>query len=1072
MVFFDYSPTLSQNLQYSFKHINISSGLSQNSVVSIIEDDLGFIWFGSTDGLNRYDGYEIKVYKHINDDPNSICANSISHIVKDKSGKFWIATGNGLSLYDPVKNKFTNYFNNPGDPGTLPDNKVQDLIFQNDTTLWLATENGLSKLNTNNRIFENYYHNPRSKNSPASNDIIALECKDDSVLWIGTFGKGVDRLNLLTWDFTHFKRREKDPFSLPHNYIRDILIDKNNTVWIGTEFGLAKKIEGRDRFKVYQNTPYSKNSLSNNWAVKIFEHGDGNLWIGTDGGGINILDTETNAIQTIQPSSLTSSISDNRIYEIYQDGKGLIWIGTWGDGVNLLNPYAKKFYTYTSEQNNRNTLIDKHVFCFSEIRKNKFIIGTLGGISIFDYEKDTFTPFRFKVDPSYNNALNFLFCMTEGKKNTLWIGTREGLIKFNKIDFTYKIFRNDPYDSNSLNYNGIWSLYYDNDTLWIGTGGGGLDEYILKENKFLHHVVDVKNPNSISSNAITDIEKDSKGNLWLTTEAGGISILNAGTQKFMQIKHIPDNNNSLATDNTTGLLIKNDTCVWIATSMGLNKYNPNLKSFELFDESDGLPNNYIYSMLEDNSGNLWLGTNLGLSKFDPANNAFTNFSELDGLQSNEFNSGSCLKLSDGKMLFGGVNGFNLFNPDKITNNSVLPRIHITEMQILNSTIEAGKEYNNNIILSKSILYTDELTLSYEDKVIAFKYAALNYIVAHDNQYAYKLDGFEDEWNFVGNRRFAIYTNLTPGEYTFMVKGSNNDGLWNETPAKIKITIDPPYWSTIWFIFLFVSFFFTIILIAHRINIRQINKQRQLLENEVVRRTAALRESNATKDKFFSILAHDLRGPFNSLLGNTELLSTDIDNLSKDEIKVLSRDLNLSLEQVYKLLENLLQWSRIQQDSLDFISERINLKQVIEDNHKLLSNNFTNKKIEFHLEVPNNLFVLGDQNMVNSIFQNLMTNSLKFTHSKGRISITSYIEEDFIITKVSDTGVGIQESNLSTIFKIDGTYSTPGTDNEKGSGLGLILCKEFALKNGGDISVVSEKNKGTTFTVKLPNFTTQ
>ena len=1050
---------------FYFKHIDISNGLSQNSVQSIIEDDFGFIWFGTSDGLNRYDANEIKVFRH-SEEENSICSNNIFRMTKDKNGNLWIATNHGLSLLDHETEQFRNFYQNSENVNSLASNKVQDFAFQGDSILWIATDDGLNKLHLDNFVFETFRKQSGTNNTLLKNDIMALEIQGDSILWIGTFGEGLSKLDLRTWQFTHFTNDPLNSSSLPNNYIRDMFADSNNLLWVGTEHGLARFDYNTQNLKIFDQTTGVRTNLSNDWIMKIWEDPEGHIWIGTDGGGINILDPKTNTVNNIRNSRSAFSLSDDRIWEIYQDSNGLIWIGTWSNGANMLNPFSGMFKTYSHNAQDINSLSDNRVFAFAQ-DENKLFIGTLGGLNIMNLNDNKFSLFRFPDSPTYGDGLNFIFAIDKSKDNILWMGSREGLIKFNSKTYQYKVYRNNPGKPGSLNYNNIWSVLSDGDKVWVGTAGGGLDEFNMKEEVFYHHVVDNDKANSISDNAITDIKKDKDGILWIATESGGINIFDQNSRKFLTLKNNPYNKNSLSINNTKKILLSSDSCFYIATAEGLNEYNIKTHSFKTYTQKDGLPNNVIYSLVRDNNGNVWMGTNKGLSKFNPVNKTFTNYTKEDGLQSDEFNQGAGYKLKDGRLVFGGINGINIFEPNQITNNSIVPNVYITDFQIYNHSVLPGQKVDGQVILTKPIHNTKEIELSHYQKVIGFKFTALNYIIPAGNQYAYKLEGFDDDWNNIGNRRFAMYTNLLPGEYTLKVKGSNNDGQWNNYPTTIKIIISLPYWRSYWFIFLVGFAFFLLVYAFHKLKLRQMHNQQYFLEHEIEIRTRELKEANAKRDRFFSVLAHDLRGPFNTILGNTQLLHAELDKLSKSDIKLLAKDLNLSLEQLYNLLENLLEWANLQLNKIDYSPVNISIKNLIDDNYRLLRKNLEKKQIEFIRNIPSEAQIFADKHMINSVFQNLLTNSIKFTKPGGRISVYTDIVNNVVNTKIIDSGVGIPRDRLYNIFSVDSSFTTMGTANEKGSGLGLVLCHEFVSKNKGTIAVESKEGEGTTFTVSFP-----
>jgi signal transduction histidine kinase len=478
---------------------------------------------------------------------------------------------------------------------------------------------------------------------------------------------------------------------------------------------------------------------------------------------------------------------------------------------------------------------------------------------------------------------------------------------------------------------------------------------------------------------------------------------------------------------------------------------------------DGLPNNVIYAILSDDNGCLWMSTNYGISRFNPEDESFQNYSMSDGLIANEFNQSAFCKSKTGELYFGSNNGFLAFHPDSIVSTPFHPPVVLTDFLIFNKSVPIGPSSP----LKKHISETESIELSYRDNVFSFEFAALDYQTPLKNRYAYRMEGFDKTWNEIGTHRRATYTNLPPGEYVFRVKEAGADGCWNENEASVNLTIVPPFWQTWWFKICVLLALVFVILAGYQFRVRNIEHQKKRLEGQVAERTRELHELNATKDKFFSIVAHDLKGALSVQVSGSRLLHDHIDGLDKETIKTIAQELKVNTSHLVKLLENLLHWSRIQMGRMEHKPDDLDMHEVVDACFQLLRKNAEEKQIRLTSNVSEGTHVHADRNMTQSLVQNLISNAIKFTDADGNVSVTARPAGSAMAFTVSDSGVGIPEENVNKLFRLDGQFTTPGTRDEKGSGLGLILCKEFVEKNGGTIQVQSRPGSGTSVTFTLP-----
>jgi two-component sensor histidine kinase/ligand-binding sensor domain-containing protein len=792
-----------------FGQITVDDGLSQSGVLAILQDSQGFMWFGTQDGLNKYDGYNFTVYKYNELDASSLSDNFIESIYEDKSGAIWVGTeSRGLNKFDRKTEQFTHYIHDPENPNSLGNNTVLSIYEDKFGTLWVGTAGGgLNKFNRETEQFTRYKRNPDDSNSLSSNTVLSIYEDKFGTLWVGTDGGGLNKFNRETEQFTRYTHNPDDPNSLNHDTVLSIYEDQSGRLWIGTnDGGLNKFNRETGQFTHYIHDPANLNSLSDNTVSSIVEDRFGNLWLATSswygnsyGTGLNKFSPETGQFThyTHDPAN-AHSLSDNIVASSLRDNSEILWIGTGFGGINKLDQKDRKFTHYNHEPANPHSLIDNHISSIYEDRQGSLWIGTFNtGLDKFDRETGQFTHYTHEPDNPNSLSTDNIWSVYEDKYGVLWIGNGGGgLNKFERETEKFTLYKHDPDNPNSLSDNTIWSIYEDKlGTLWIGTFHGGLNKFERETGKFTHYTHNPDNPKSLSDNSVFSIYEDESGTLWIGTVNGGLNKFNRQTGEFTQYKHEPDNPNSLNYDRVLSMLEYPAGTLWIGTHVGgLDKFDVASETFTHYTEKDGLPNNSVVGILGDDEGNLWLSTGKGLSKFNPETETFRNYDVSDGLQGNEFDGVKAhFRSKTGEMFFGGLNGFTAFYPEQVKDNPHIPPIVITNFN----------KFNENVKLDTAISETKEIKLSYKDRFFGFEFAALDYTNPQKNQYAYKLEGFDKDWIYSGTRRYASYTNLDGGRYIFRVKGSNNDGVWNEEGTSIKIIITPPPWKTWWAYTLYV-----------------------------------------------------------------------------------------------------------------------------------------------------------------------------------------------------------------------------------------------------------------------------
>jgi len=837
-----------QGEKIRFDHLSIDDGLSQSSAYSISQDKKGFIWIGTEAGLNRFDGYSFTIYNNEAGNPNSLVHSWVLTTLIAQSGIVWIGTENGLNYFDQKKNQFITFRHIPEDLKSLSNNLVFSLLQDRSGNIWIGTDNGLNRFEADQQTFTRFPSKSQSNDFPKQNSIRSL-CEDkEGNIWIGSYGGGLYKYNPEKNSFIIFKNNPDDPNSLSDNRVLALCQDSRGFLWIGTEEGGLNRLDPKKNgFILYKNSPNNPNSLSDNHINVIFEDSTGILWIGTNEEGLNQFDPKSKMFfhYTHNPND-PNSLSSNRTLSIYEDNAGGLWFGNYAGGINRFDRNSMKFTHYQAEPNNSNSLSYNDIRQVYEDHRGILWIGTDGGgLNRFDRQNMQFTHFKKETKKKNSISDNRVFAIIEDRENTLWVGTYGGgLNKFNRQARSFSHFKSNPADSNSLADDKIRALCLaKTGQIWIGTDGGGLSKFNPKSQQFSTYRHNPQDTNTLSKDRIFCVIEDHEGTIWAGTFGAGLDRLNPGTGGFYHYSNNAADPTSLVNNYVLSLMEDHDHTIWVGADGGMCKLNPSKNSFTRYTLKDGLPNEVVYDILEDDQGHLWIATNKGLSKFNPQTEIFNNYDMKDGLQSNEFNTGTGFKSKSGEMFFGGVHGFNTFFPDKVIDNLYIPEIVITDFQLFNKPVPIGQNQEGRTILKNHIIETDEINLQYKDKVFSFEFSALHYTSPDKNQYAYKMEGFDDEWNQVGNRRFATYTGLPPGEYTFRVKGSNSDGLWNETGTAIKIKIKPPFWRTTWFLGLAILLILLSIAGIYRLRVRQFQRRKEELELLVKERTSQLAESN-------------------------------------------------------------------------------------------------------------------------------------------------------------------------------------------------------------------------------------
>ena len=854
LYFNDYSLLLAR--EFNFEKLNIRQGLSQNSVYCILQDEQGFLWFGTQDGLNRFDGYKFKIFRNDPEDSTSLAGNWIFTLMQDQSGAIWVGTfHHGLSCFDLKTETFTTYRHAPDDSLSLPNDIVTTLAEAENGDLWIATAGGLSLRQPDENRFQNFPVQP-PEIANCSSVIYSMALDSAGVLWLGT------RSGL--WLFDTGQRRflpgalwSAFGAILSEAKVYKVYLDKRGIVWVGTEKNGLFRIEP-DSKKVtqFKQEPENPASLSSNFIADIYEDSFGQLWIGTFE-GLDLFDRQTETFRQIKNDPKNSaSLSDDHIRCIFEDKSQILWIGTEVGGANKLLLRDDQFHHLSNNPEDSNSLSYNIITSIFEDRQGFLWCGTFRGLNRIDRMKNEVK--RFFPESGNPESVSDVMIgpICQDSRGNVWIGTiYRGLNKYNPETGKFTRFLHDPDNPAGLSNNTIISLLPDGDWLWIGTEGGGLDKLNLETGGFINFPYDPENPNGIAHSDICALFRDSKGRFWIGTR-NGLNLFDETQQKFKVFQFNPKDSTTISHNIIYVIHEAKNGILWLGTyGGGLNRFDPETGIFTRFMHKDGLANNLVNGILEDKRGCLWISTTGGISKFDPVSKRFKNYTVNDGLQSNEFNSWAYFQNHRGEMFFGGINGINYFHPDSIRDNPHVPPVALTDFQLLNHSIEINQTEKGRILLSSALNFTESINLNYKDDVISFEFTALDYTHPEKNQYAYFLEGFDNQWNYIGTRRFVTYTNLPHGTYTFHVKGSNNDGIWNETGNSIQLRIKPPYWNTRWFQLLMVLVAILIIITLHWVRIytfrkknRQLQEINEKLNEQIIQREKAEQDLLAEKEQ--------------------------------------------------------------------------------------------------------------------------------------------------------------------------------------------------------------------------------
>jgi ligand-binding sensor domain-containing protein/signal transduction histidine kinase len=832
-----------------FAHLNTAEGLSHSVIHAILQDSQGFMWFGTEDGLNRFDGYNFLVFRPDPDDFYSINDIWINTLFEDSHGILWIGTRQGgLNRYDPGTGHFTHYLNDPLVQNSLSSNTVHAIQEDNNGYLWIGSDLGLDRLDPVTGTFKHFYISPAGIDAPLDDQINVILKASSGILWVGTSDNGLKRVHPTTGSYKIYTHDPDNSTSLSDNHINAILEDRNGTLWVATEDGLNLFDWETGLFFRYRHSA-SPLSISSNTVYSLNLDRSGNLWVGTNT-GLDFLVRQTRAFQHYrQDTSSLTSLSNETVLTIFEDQGGILWVGTYGGGLNTYDPVQDMFeYYYHSDT--PGSLSGNIIFPIHAAPDGAIWIGTYGeGLNRLDPVTGMFSAYTSDPDDPLSLQSDNIWSLLVDHAGTLWVGTSSGLDRMDAGTGVFQHYQNIPGDAGSLSRGAVQALYEDSrGSLWVGTQFG-LNRFEPGTGSFTHFIHISGDPASLSHNDITAILEDDSGRLWVGTSRGGLNRMNTRTLQFSAYLHDPQDRISIGNNSILSIYQARDGTIWIGTAGGgLSRYDEQTDSFDTFTTADGLPNNVVYGILEDESGCLWLSTNFGLSFYDPAALAFRNFTASDGLQANQFNTNAYARAPSGDMYFGGVGGLTVFTPGEITASDYVPPI------VLLSFMQDGEPLDTDVPIDQ----LQTITIRYPRNYFEFEYTALSYSRSGQSQYAYFLENFDEQWFFAGTERNGRYTNLPGGEYILRVKASNSDGLWNEEGIAVQINVVPPFWQTTLFRAVVLLALGGLAALLYQARVRSVQARAHELERLVRSRTLALEKRGQELEALYSADGRMLR----------------------------------------------------------------------------------------------------------------------------------------------------------------------------------------------------------------------
>lgn len=1059
--------------RYRFSRLDANNGLSHNQVKSFYKDRQGFLWIGTISGLNRFDGYQFKVFRNDPRNPESIINDDINRMFEDPDGKMWISTWSGLDIYDPVTEKFRY---NPADMIRrlgLPDGNLTDIVKGREGDFWFVHQSlGLYYYKPGEPAVVPLRHIAQDSASIGTDVVSGIREAKDGNWWVIHRNGIIELLDKKTLRVVY---RNRTLFSRYQANALDyrFVVDDDDHLWIyiaDTNRGIFHLNPANGA--VTHITRSSQELRLNSDIVRgAVVDNNGLVWVATDHGGINVIHKKRKSVEHLLNSPEDErSLVQNSINTIYRDDEGIIWAGTFKRGVSYYHEKIIRFPLFRYSSIDDESLPFDDINAFAEDEKGNIWIGTNGGGLIY-YNRANHSFRQYLHDPKNPNSLsnNVIVSLCYDRNRRLWIGTYfGGLNIFDGQNF--KRLRHDPADPNSISDDSIWEIFQDSkNNIWLGTLTRGVDVYNPKLEKVRSFRIDTDIP--IHASYVPAFCEDQQGKIWIGT-GYGVEVFNPDENSFTHYLSEPNNPKSLSNNSILSILEDSRGLIWIGTHGGLNLFDPKTNSFRVLTQSDGLPHNSIITILEDAEKNLWMSTPHGLSNFvikytekDSIAGVFRNYDEFDGLQGKQFNENAALKTWKGEMVFGGPNGFNMFQPGEIVEAMEDAPVVLTDVQVLNKSLAIGEEQFGTVVLDKSVSMVEDLTLKHRANVFSLEFSALSFYHPEKVLYQYMLEGFDRDWiTTSSSQRRVTYTNLDPGVYTFRVRASELRDGWNEPGLELKITILPPFWRTGYAMAIYIILILGALLITRRI-IQQRERMKFVIEQER-QEARRMHELDMMKMKFFTNVSHEFRTPLTLILTPVEkLLRVGGDSANHKQYELIHRN----ARRLMNLVNQLLDFRKLEVQEVKFNPSEGDIITFIKETVFSFSDLSEKKDIRlgFHSTLDH-FETFFDKDKLEKILFNLLSNAFKFTPDHGEVMVRLGMkDEQNLEIRIEDTGIGIPADKLDRIFERFFQNDLPLNVINQGSGIGLSITREFVKVHGGTIDAQSDVGKGSTFTVVLP-----
>lgn len=1102
---------------YSFSHLTIKDGLSQSTIKSIFQDSKGYLWFGSADGLNQFNGYSFTIFRNDPYNPRSIGGNDVSCILESRSDSvLWIGTeSSGLNRYNRKNNTFSRFTESQKEFG-LPSNNIRSMINSPDGKLWIATAGGgIFWYNPDDSTF----HQPEFSRLSEFIKVYSLALDENGVLWLG------GEHGLFRYDFNPASVPQKiDLAEMTLSRINALLVDRRGFLWIGTQNqGVIRFQPDTKEIRHFTHNPSVETSVGSNAIRSILERKNGTIWIGSEN-GLSLYNSRDNNFKTFRNNPIDQeSINDNSIFSMFEDNAGTMWLGTYFGGINKLYPEESRFSKYSNFHTifHFNKAIN-HITGLYKDEKNTVWASTLKGLLSF--------PGSYFIQPENSSAINIFFenvsqrCVFGDSFQNLYVANDLGLFLRKEQSSDFELLKPENLELTREMQN-VMYVFEESDRNVCFLTYGGLVIYNPRTN-----IAELRNPRNEKGGIeikyfISGIEAVN-GKIWLGTIDGELYRYDKYIYQFEKIIPHADNSGTKPFNRIFSVCEQQPGVIWFGTDNGLYEYVEKENQLNRYMSSDGLANNVVYSVLTDSKQQIWCSTNKGISVYQPGTGSFVNYTWEDGLQSNEFNQNAYFKSKDGNIYLGGIDGFNIIDPERIVPNQFIPPVHITGLTVNHEEVSP---FSHPGVLTKQISECREIVLNPKQRTFSFEFTALNFIHPQKNRYQYKLEGYDENWVNEGTKRIAEYTNLNPGEYTFLVRGANNSGVWNPEPAKLKVVILPPFWQTSWFKLLLIVFVLLSIYLVFYLRVQAMRSQTQKLKLLVAEKTAALQETYRqielqnqelsqinervsrrnrkieeknnqlneqneqiarqrdkllqlskqleeavqAKINFFTSISHEFRTPLTLITGPLKELTANLESIGRDEIKRKLELVNANATRLFMLINQLLDFRKIESGNMEAELSKQDIAAFLKQITALFNDLASRKKISLITDVsPKKLEVCFDADKMEKILFNLLSNAFKHTPEKGEIKIKLEVlqekaENGEIQISVADSGPGIAKDLLPFVFDDFWQANNQQNRTQAGSGIGLALVKKFAELHNGKVTVESVQGKGSCFKVTFP-----